>query len=187
MDTVKNIELRTAYFHLSTIEKMVNREIVNVKNNKQNLDKIVPSEIIGKHSSNYSEAQKYIDHISKLSYENAIIALVSTFEKIVFDKYRNTYGTIKATVNTHTPSPLNYFKIREKFVKSENDINRLHNIIELIKGILPVSLYEELNKIKNYRDYLAHGKRYSSSKDVELNLQEVAEILDKVIFEIEKN
>lgn len=187
MATIRNIELQTAYYHLSTIEKMVDREIANVRNNKQHLDKIVPSEIHGKHSSNYSEAQKYIDNISQLSYENAIIALVSTFEKIVFDKYRLTYGAIKTVINVHTQAPLNYYKIRERLVKSENDINRLHNIIELIKGFLPENLCLEVIKIKSYRDFLAHGKRYSSTIDIEPTLQQIAETLDKVLFEIEKN
>jgi hypothetical protein len=166
---------------------MVGREIANVKKDKSHLDKIVPPEINGKYSSNFAEAQKYIDHISKLSYENAIIALVSTFEKILFEKYRNTYGTVKTIVNTHTPAPLNFFKIREKLVKSENDINRLHNILELIKGVLPVALSEQIIKIKNYRDYLAHGKRYGNTVTIEPTLQEIAETLDKVLFEIEKN
>ena len=187
MAAIRNVELKSAYFHLSTIEKMVDRETANVKNNKQHLDKIVPSEIIGKHSSNYSEAIQYIDSISKLSYENGIISLVSTFEKIVFEKYRHTYGTIKTVVNENSPSSLNYYRIRERLVKSESDINRLHNIIELIKGILPERLYDEVSKIKNYRDYLAHGKRYSMTIDVEPTLEEITETLDKVLFEIEKN
>ncbi len=187
MAAIRNPEIQATFLHLSTIEKMVDREIATIKNNKQHIDKIVPSEIIGKYSTNYSEAQKYINNINRLTYENAVISLVSTFEKIVFEKYRNTFGTIKKVVNTHTASPLDYYKIRIKLIKSENDINRLHNIIEMLKGHLPESLYEEVSKIKSYRDYLAHGKRYSITIDVEPPLQAIAEILDKVLFEIEKN
>lgn len=187
MAAIKNPELLATFLHLTTIEKMVDREISNVKNNKQHIDKLVPFEIIGKYSSNYSVAQKYINNINQLTYENAVISLVSTFEKIVFEKYRNTFGAIKKLVNTHAISPLDYYKIREKLVKSENEINRLHNIIEMLKGHLPDSLYDEVVKIKNYRDYLAHGKRYSSVVDDEPSLQAIAETLDKVLFEIEKN
>jgi hypothetical protein len=167
MAAIRNPEILATFLHLSTIEKMVDREIANVKNNKQHIDKIVPSEIIGKYSSNHSLAQKYINKINRLTYENAVISMVSTFEKIVFEKYRNTFGTIKKVVSAHTTSPLDYYKIREKLIKSENDINRLHNIIEMLKGHLPEQLYLEVSKIKNYRDYLAHGKRYSSAIDVE--------------------
>ena len=82
----------------------------------------------------------------------------------------------------HAQKPLDFFKSREKFVAG--DIDKLHSIIDLIEGHIDNSLLNELKKIKEHRDFLAHGKRFGKAPAVEMKLADIAQILDKVISEI---
>jgi hypothetical protein len=134
------------------------------------------------YSKKDKEAQYFTTNLSKTHYETSVIALVASFEKVVFAKYKTSYGTIKGIVGLHSKTPLDYYKSREKFVYGK--IDKLYSIIELIKGQVDTSLLDNLKKIKEQRDYLAHGKRFSATT-IDIKLEDIAYIFNKFIYEIE--
>jgi hypothetical protein len=184
MVTVNNEDLRNVYHYLVTIENIIQKEIRLVKGNKHHLDKIVPEELTKIYSAKEKTALSFVDNLTRVTYENSIIMLVSTFERIVFAKYRTSYGSIKTTVNKHSAKPLDYYSSREKFIN--DGIENLSGILYLIEGIIEHSLFDQLKKIKDHRNYIAHGKRDSQPPAIEFTIDEIASLLDRVITEIEK-
>lgn len=184
MVTINNEDLRDSYYYLMTIENIVQKEIRQVRGNKYHLDKMVPSILVKVYSLKEERALAFVDNITRTTYESALIALVATFERVVFAKYRTAYGTIKNVIKAQTSRPLAYFDSRERFVN--DNIEVLAGIIFLLDGIVDKSLIQKLNTIKNHRNFIAHGKRDSEAPAVEFTLEEVASTLDDVIREIEK-
>jgi hypothetical protein len=86
-------------------------------------------------------------------------------------------------VSEKSTRPLDYYKSREYFINDK--IDRLSVIIFLIEGQFSSTLLRKLKLIKDHRNYIAHGKRDVAPPAVELNLEEIALVLDKVIGEIE--
>lgn len=184
MAILNNDEIRDTYNYLATIENILRKEVKIIEGNKSHLDKIVPESIVRVYSVKEKQAQYFTTNLSKIYYETSVVSLVAIFEKIIFAKYKTSYGTIKGIVITNAQRPLDFFKSREKFVNG--NIDKLHSIIELIDGHIDAELLSKLKKIKEQRDYLAHGKRFGEAPAVNMKLELVAEILDKVITEIER-
>lgn len=78
---------------------------------------------------------------------------------------------------------MDYYKSRELFLNVS--IDKLSGIIYLIEGHISSDLLQKLKKLKDHRNYVAHGKRDVASPAVEMKLDEIAKILDDVIREIE--
>lgn len=184
MVTIDNEELRGTYHYLITIENIIHKEIRHVNGNKSHLDKLVPNYLSGVYSSKEKTALAFIDNISRTSYENAILSLVSTFERVVFAKYRTSYGKLKSVVVQNTTKPLDYYKSRERFIYGK--IDKLAEIISLIEGTIDNLLLAKLKKIKDHRNYISHGKRDSQPPAVEYSIDEIAQTMDDIIREIEK-
>ncbi|MCB9232584.1 MAG: hypothetical protein H6581_13015 [Bacteroidia bacterium] len=184
MVTVNNDDLREVYHYLATIENVIQKEINLVKGNKNHLDKMVPEGL----SRFYSEKQKtalgFVDNLYRIAYENAVLMLISTFERVVFSKYRTAYGGIKTVIRDHASKPMNFFDSRERFVN--DGIDQLAGILYLIDGIIDNELNRKLKILKDLRNYLAHGKRDSVPPSVDYSIHEIVKILDDTISEIEK-
>lgn len=183
MVTINNENLREVYHYLATIEKILQKEIRLVHGNKSYLDKIVPEQLTSIYSQKEKVAYAFIDKITKTAYENSVVSLVSTFEKIVFAKYKTTFGTLKNVVRNHALAPMDYHKSRENFLNG--NIDKLSGIIYLIEGHISHELLENLKLLKNHRNYIAHGKRDVAPPAVEMDLASIAKTLDDVIREIE--
>jgi hypothetical protein len=183
MVTINNEDLRDTYNYLSTIENIIQKEVRQVAGNKYYLDKIVPEQIAKLYSQKEKTALSFADNLTRTSYDNSVITLVATFERVVFAKYKTTYGTIKNLVGKHATKPLDYYRTRENFVYG--NIDNIAGIINLIEGHLSKNLLEKLKLIKDHRNYIAHGKRDFTPPAVELKLSEIAKTLDDVIMEIE--
>lgn len=125
----------------------------------------------------------FADNLTRTAYQNSVVSLVATFERVVFSKYRTSYGTLKNVVSKSDVRPLDFFKSRENFIN--DSIDRLSGIIYLIEGHITKDLLQKLKQIKDHRNYIAHGKRDVAPPDVELKLDEMAKVLDEVIREIE--
>ena len=184
MDTIKNEDLRNVFHYLSTIENIIEKEIGMVNGNKSHLDKIVPEDIKRVYSLKQARASDFVSNLAEINYESALITLVATFEKIVFAKYRTSYGEIRSVVNTHTPDTMDYYSSRESFVN--DGIDKLSGIIHLIESRLSTELVDKLKKIKEHRDYIAHGKRFSLPSSVNFSLEEIVVTLDNIVTEIQK-
>ncbi len=102
----------------------------------------------------------------------------------MFAKYKTLFGYIKGIVATHAQKPLDFYRSREKSV--DGGLDKLSAILELIRGQMDENLFNGLKRIKEQRDYLAHGKRFGQTPAIDLKIEEIAEILDRVISEIEQ-
>jgi hypothetical protein len=183
MAVLNNEAIRETYNYVATIENIVKKEVRQVSGNKSYIDKIVPEHLKRVYSLKEKMASEFSDSLSRTSYESSVISLVASFEKVVFSKYKTSYGTIKGIVKDSSNERFDYFKSRERFV--DGTIDKLHAIIELIEGHINNDLMEKLKIIKEHRDYIAHGKRFGKEPDTGFSLIQVAEILDGVISEIE--
>lgn len=183
MATLNNEDLRNAYHFVATIENLLQKEIRQIRGNKSYLDKIVPEELVKVYSLKEKTALSFADGLFRTSYENSVVTLVSTFEKVVFTKYKTTVGTIRGIVAAHAAKPMDFYRSRENFVNGS--IDKLSGIIYLIEGHITNDLMDKLKIIKDHRNYIAHGKRDVAPPAVELKLSEIAKTLDEVIEEIE--
>jgi hypothetical protein len=163
-----NEELRNIYHYLVTIENTIQKEIRHVRGNKSHLDKMVPEQLSKVYSTKDKTALTFIDNVTRTIYDNSVITLTATFERIVFAKYRTAYGVIKSTINTHSKKPLNYFDSKERFVNDQ--IDRLSGILFLIENIIDSDLFNKLKIIKDHRNYIAHGKRDSQLQPLNILL-----------------
>jgi hypothetical protein len=181
---INNESLKETFHQVATIETALTKEISQVQYNKSHLEKLVPSHIAGVYSSKLKSATEFAESVLRTSYEGAVVLLVATFERVVFSKYRTSYGSLKTVVKIHSTRPLDYFHSREKFVN--DSIDRLAAIIALLEGIIDPDLMQKLTVIKDHRNYIAHGKRDSAPPAVQYSIEELTKILDDVILEIEK-
>lgn len=182
MVTINNEELRETFNHLLTIENILTKEVRQIKGNKSYIDKIVPDHLMKVYSQKDRNAVIFADKLTQTAYENAILTLVATFERITFAKYKTTYGTIKTLVIDNAVKPLAYYKARENFVYG--NLDKLSGLIKLIEGHLSTDLAQKLNTIKHHRNYIAHGKN-TEPPISEMKLDDIAKTLDEVIREIE--
>jgi len=182
MAQIANEVLRTTYNYLLTVENILKKEGVKISSDKSYLDKIVPESITTIHSQNQQKTKKFFDNLIHLINQNAILTLVYTFENLVFSKYDNSYGEIKKIVKNGTPVSIAYYKSREKFLKGQLD--GLSGIINLIEGQININDLEELKKIKEQRNFIAHGKRFATPS-FDLNLSQVVLVLDNVLTQID--
>ena len=145
MVTINTLQIRETYFQLSTIDIIIQEKIDLVNRNKSNLDKIVVSEAKNLYSQKENKSKEYIDNVVVLAYENGIVALVSVFEKLVFDLYDNAKGEIKKVIKENTPTAIPYYKSREKFIKEESN---LADIVKFLDGIVNTETLESFKSIK---------------------------------------
>ena len=183
MVTINNDDLRETFNYLATIDNILQKEVRQINGNKYYIDKIVPDQIAKTYSQKEKTALMFADNLSRTAYEISVVSLVATFERVVFAKYRTSYGTIKSLVSENAIRPLDYFKSRENFINEK--IDRLSGIIYLIEGHIDTELLAALKLIKDHRNYIAHGKRDVAPPAVEMKLSEMAKALDEVIREIE--
>jgi len=184
MVTINNEDLKSIYHYLLTIDNVIQKEIRHVKGNKSHLDKMVPEQLSKVYSTKEKTALKFVDNLTRTAYDNAVIALCATFERIVFAKYRTTYGTLKNLIKTNAHKPFDYFDSREKFIY--DSIQYLSGIISLLEGIIDNDLLNKLKTIKDHRNYIAHGKRDSAPPAFDYSIDEIASTLDDVVREIER-
>ncbi len=187
MVEVNNEDLKETYHYVCTITNILQKEIKQVNGNKSYLDKMVPASLSKTYSLKETKALAFTKNLDRAVYDNNVVALVSTFERIVFAKYQTTYGMVKSVVSAHSKKPMDYFDSKERFVN--DSIDKLSGILYLIEGLIDTKLFEKLKSLKDQRNYIAHGKR--NLKDVtppsvNFSLDEIVSILDDVIKEIEK-
>jgi hypothetical protein len=182
--TINNEQLKETFHQVVTIQTALSKDVSQVKLEKNNLYKFVPSYLAKIYSSQYKKATEFADSVTKAAYESSVVLLVATFERVIFAKYRTSYGALKNVVRDHSQRPLDYYLSREKFINTS--IDKLAAIIDLFDGHIDAELMNKLKIIKEHRNYIAHGKRDSLPPAVEYSIEEIAKTLDDVILEIEK-
>lgn len=118
--------------------------------------------------------------------------LIATFERIMFQKTDNTYGEIRSIVTTeydrryskkHRPAPL--YHSAASFIRDREDIHNLSGVRKIPENGMTEGLSESLREIIEYRNRLSHGKRRNVGRASELKIEEIKEILMKIIDETE--
>ena len=124
------------------------------------------------------------DGVSPILYEMAFLDLVRVFEHIVFNLLDNASG--KIGVDREGIQEVYPFRFcAAKFVKSSTrrDINNLGHVQEILEGHLSFDLYNRLDNIVKYRNWLAHGNRFKYESEKErpatCEIEQVAEYLTK--------
>lgn len=119
-----------------------------------------------------------MDNLIEAIDELIVLGLVSDFEKIVFDRVRNASGEIQKIVKKQYKSPP-FLDFSTSFVKSVNDIDKLSIIKSIIIEKIPEDLYKKFAEVVEYRNRLAHGKRFGEQSL--MSFDEISEVLDDVL------
>ncbi len=134
----------------------------------------------------------YFDQLRTEIEELYILNIITTFERMVFNKINNAYGVIKDIVTIeynkryskkNKPVPLYHSAV--SFIKDKEDIHNLSGVRKVLEKQISEELLEDLKEIIEYRNWLSHGKRRNIGKASTLNIDEIKEILMKIIDEIE--
>ncbi|MBS1778024.1 MAG: hypothetical protein JST70_01785 [Bacteroidetes bacterium] len=182
MVTINNEDVRETYHYLLTLNVIVEKDFQHVKGNKSHLNKLVPSQLSGLYSQKQQDALKFTDGVTRTLYDASVVALVTSFERAVFAKYRTSYGTLRGVVRDSAAPPLDFFHSRERFIN--DSIDKLAGILSLIDGIIDDPTMEKLKQIKDHRNYIVHGKRDSIAPAIELDIDTIAKTLDNAITSI---
>ena len=119
-----------------------------------------------------------IDAMVSAIEEVIILGLVADFESIVFDRVENASGVISKIVkNKYKEKPFKDFST--DFVKTVKDIDKLSVIKAIVSTSLPVELSKEFSEVIDFRNRLAHGKRFGEHSL--MSFDEIAKTLDKVL------
>ncbi|MBK6834077.1 MAG: hypothetical protein IPG89_07305 [Bacteroidetes bacterium] len=185
MATINNPDLQELFTYIVTVENIVLKEIKLVNGNRYHLDKLVPEDVAGVYTKKETKANEFVDSMYRKFYEAFVVSLVAVFERVVFAKYKTSYGEIKTTVSSDTPKTIDFYRTREKIIGEAND--KLHAIIIILDGQIDNDLLKKLKVIKDQRDFIAHGGRFGAAPTVSMKLHEIAEALDSVLNEVEIN
>lgn len=182
MVTINDESIKKAYTYVLTLRNVVVKETNHVKSNKAHVDKIVPSNLVNVYSKKHQDALKFVDDLTQTLYDLSVVTLVTAFEKVVFNKYKNTYGILRTVVSVSTTPLSDFHRSRERFIN--DSIDKLSGILFLIDGIIDANTMSLLKEIKDHRNYIVHGKRDSVMPARQLDIDIIAKTLDDAITEI---
>lgn len=134
---------------------------------------------------------KYFDNLYKNIESHYVLELITLFEKLLFNKFENTYGIIKNIVSqageqqqkSGSSFPLN--RAITLFIKNKEDIYSLAGAKTILKKqIKTKEMYEYFLEIIDHRNWLSHGKRADVGKESLLKIEEIYDILVKIADEL---
>jgi hypothetical protein len=85
--------------------------VEQAKRNKSYIDNMVPEDLYGIYSKKEKMAYDFSNALSRTSFESSVVSLVASFEKVVFSKYKTSYGTIKEIVRDSATERFDYTMI----------------------------------------------------------------------------
>ncbi len=136
-------------------------------------------DIVGQKKNREHSIAKYFDTLQKDLEDNAILNLVATFEKLIFNQIPQTTNRSKEILASHYGRQEPFSSSIPAFVKSKQDINNLSGIQNILSGSIPVTLENKLRDIFEYRHRIAHGRRFG--KDASLTVPETLKSLDETL------
>jgi len=129
--------------------------------------------------------------------EICFLDVVRTFEFMVFELVGHASGNIRKIVNDststrHTKKPgfpfqvcaSRFVKVKGEDVLNPGDIRALGDVKEILKGKIRQDLYDSLDGIVTYRNWLAHGGRSSKRPAYPGDVPDVVKVLKDVLTEI---
>lgn len=137
-------------------------------------------DIVGKKKKQREDMIKeYFDRVQKDLEDNTILNLVATFEKLIFNDIPTAINNSKEILDTHYNNQDPFSASIKSFVKSTQDINAVSAIQGILSGHISTSLGNNLKEIIDYRNRIAHGKRFG--KESQITVSETLERLDEVL------
>jgi len=121
----------------------------------------------------------FFDSLQQDLIDSYFINIVATFEKIIFSKIPTAVGDTRKIVKDNYDENGPFGLVIGRFIKATNDFNNLSNIKELLRGKIPSDLFDGFDEIVNYRNRIAHGKRFG--EETTLNLEDLIYNLDNII------
>jgi len=179
--TIKSLDLLRVYSKYNTLLllciKARNRAVAD-KTNKYLTG--LGFDIIGrKKKSREKLINEYFNTVQKDLEDNTILNLVATFEKSVFNNVPTAINQSKDILQSHYSAFEPFSSSIKSFIKSTQDINNISGIQKLLSGNIPMALENKLKEIIDYRNRIAHGKRFG--KNSLLTVWETMEKLDEVL------
>jgi hypothetical protein len=139
----------------------------------------------------------FANRVTRALLEICFLDVVRTFESMVFELIRDASGNIKSiltdprSAKAGNKARFPFQSYADKFVKERGedirnpgDLRNLGDVKEILKGRLHGELYDELDAIVTYRNWLAHGNRFSERPRHPGNLQDVVKVLGDILTEI---
>jgi hypothetical protein len=127
--------------------------------------------------------------VAPILYEICFLDLVRVFEDVVFRLAGNACGKIRGIVAQAKTERYPFKRYAENFVKAASgdiadDVHNLGDVKAILKGKLSDDLYQDLSKIVDYRNWLAHGNRFTKKPGWPGELSDVAETLERILTQI---
>lgn len=129
--------------------------------------------------------EKYFEEIQEKLFESTFLEIVAVFERIVFKKLGNAVGEAEKVLNKNYGRSHPFHSSIRRFVRSPSDVNNLRGVRDIMYGESNIPLATELAEITNYRNRLAHGKRFG--QETTLTLEETLSVLDEILGTIDGN
>ena len=180
------------------LEKVYNQYISVIKiyrsaKNRTQRDKSFAIEIVSPKKSKKIQHEAniiddYFDSLYSEITELYIFDIITTFERILFEKIDNTSGVIKSIVTDEyhrryskkdKPAPLYHSAV--SFIKDKEDIHNLSGIRKVLEKQMPRELFDDLKELIEHRNWLSHGKRQNIGKESLFKIDEIYETLIKII------
>jgi len=137
-------------------------------------------DIVGKKKKQREDSIKeYFDRVQKDLEDNTILNLVATFEKLIFNDIPTAINNSKELLNANYRNQDPFSSSIKSFVKDTQDINAVSAIQGILLGNISTSLGNNLKEIIDYRNRIAHGKRFG--KESQITVSETLERLDEVL------
>lgn len=148
------------------------------KTNKYILD--LGLSIVGAKKKNRDDAIKeYFDNMQKILEDNVIVNMVAVFERLTFESLNLATDNARKVLKENYREDKPFSSSVAALVKTKDDINNLSGIHSLATGSMTTSLAKDLKEIIEYRNRVAHGKRFGN--ETTKTVKDVLEVLDEAL------
>ncbi len=179
--TVKSEEFLQIYNQYNTLIKLsLQAQERSISDKSDKYINTLGLDIIGGKRKNRSNLiNDYFDTLQKDLYDFAVLNLVATFEKMIFNRVSLAEQKSKTILASSYEMSAPFATSIKSFVKSKQDINNMSGVLNILSGTISTTLRNRLKEIIDYRNRIAHGKRFG--KETDLTVLEIMACLDEVL------
>lgn len=180
--TIKSKALRDTYdYHLVQIDIATKAKDRALSDKTDKYLRGLGLSIVGAKKKNRDDAIKeYFDGMQKILEDNAIVNLVAVFEKVTFDSLNLATDDAKRLLDANYDEDMPFSSCITALVKTKDDVNNLSGLHSLASGTMSTSLAKDLKDIIEYRNRVAHGKRFG--REIGKTVKDVLETLDEALL-----